>query len=39
MQELQLYLYDKMLVAQAIYELQINKYRRPCLCYFVRDKV
>lgn len=39
MQELQLYLHDKILVAQAIYELQVNKHRRPCLYYFVKDKV
>lgn len=39
MQELKLHLYDKILVAQAIYESWANKHRKPCLCYFMADKV
>lgn len=39
MNELDLHLYDEMLVTQAIYEFQSNKRRRPYPCYFVTDKV
>ncbi len=39
MQELQLHLQDQMLIAQTIYESWANKRKRPCLCYFVQDKV
>lgn len=39
MQDLQVHLLDKMLIAQAIYESWANKRRKPCPRYFVGNKV
>jgi len=39
MEELTQYLRDEMLLAQAIYESNANRSRRPCPRYFVGDEV
>lgn len=39
MSQLQLHLYNEILVAQAIYELWAKKCRKPYFCYFVDNKV
>jgi len=39
MKELIEHLRDEMLIAQAIYEVNVNRSRRPCPRYFVNDEV